>query len=237
MAKSKWQGNFLQFPIIDILHSSNRIFSTATCTAAVLRPFKWKVDPAALWEEKAGFSCSGKKEGPADFAGWNGHQVYLSFSSHLKFWCCNRNSVALIDKCIDQWSSKESPGVWTNSGSAEYCVCVLSAQSCLTLCDPMDCSPPRFFVHGIFQARTLGWVAISFSRGYSWPRGQTQASRTVGRFFTIWATWEAPTTEYYTARKRNGPLIHGTPWMSPKIIILNKGIQTNGVHIVKIHLW
>ena len=37
------------------------------------------------------------------------------------------------------------------------------AQSCLTLCDPMDCSPPGSSVHGIFQARTLEWVAISFS--------------------------------------------------------------------------
>ena len=41
------------------------------------------------------------------------------------------------------------------------------AQSCLTLCDPMDCSLPGFSVHGIFQARVLEWVAISFSRGSS----------------------------------------------------------------------
>ena len=38
------------------------------------------------------------------------------------------------------------------------------AQSCPTLCDPMVCSPPDSSVHGIFQARILGWVAISFSR-------------------------------------------------------------------------
>ena len=44
------------------------------------------------------------------------------------------------------------------------------AQSCLTLCDPMDCSPPGFSVHGILQARILEWVAISFSRGSSRPR-------------------------------------------------------------------
>ena len=40
-------------------------------------------------------------------------------------------------------------------------------QSCLTLCDPMDCSLPGSSVHGIFQARILEWVAISFSRGSS----------------------------------------------------------------------
>ena len=41
------------------------------------------------------------------------------------------------------------------------------AQSCLTLCDPVDCSLPGFSVHGIFQARVLEWVSISFSRGSS----------------------------------------------------------------------
>ena len=42
---------------------------------------------------------------------------------------------------------------------------VLVAQSCLTLCDPMDCSPPGSFVHEILQARILEWVAMPFSRG------------------------------------------------------------------------
>ena len=44
------------------------------------------------------------------------------------------------------------------------------AQSCPTLCDPMDCSPPGSSVHGIFQTRILEWVAISFSRGLPNPR-------------------------------------------------------------------
>ena len=44
---------------------------------------------------------------------------------------------------------------------------VLVAQSCPTLCDPMDCSPSSSSVHGILQARILEWVAISFSRGSS----------------------------------------------------------------------
>ena len=62
------------------------------------------------------------------------------------------------------------------------------AQSCLTLCDPMDCSPPGSSVHEIFQARVLEWVAISLSRGSSQPRDWTQVSCTVGRCFTVWAT-------------------------------------------------
>ena len=57
--------------------------------------------------------------------------------------------------------------------------------------DPMDCSLPGSSVPGISQARIREWVAISFSRGSSWPRDQTQVSRTVGRCFTIWATREA----------------------------------------------
>ena len=56
---------------------------------------------------------------------------------------------------------------------AIFGVCMLS---CLTLCDPMNCSPPRSSVHGILQARTLEWVAISFSRGSSQPRGWTRIS-------------------------------------------------------------
>ena len=43
------------------------------------------------------------------------------------------------------------------------CVCVLVTQSCSTLCDPMNCSPPGFSVYGILQARTLEWIAIPFS--------------------------------------------------------------------------
>ena len=65
------------------------------------------------------------------------------------------------------------------------------AQSCPTLCDPMDCSPPGSLVHGIFQAWILEWVAVSFSRGFSWPRDRTRASRIVSRRFTVWATREA----------------------------------------------
>ena len=46
-------------------------------------------------------------------------------------------------------------------------ICAKSLQSCLTLCDPMDYSPPGSSVHGILQARILEWVAIFFSRGSS----------------------------------------------------------------------
>ena len=65
------------------------------------------------------------------------------------------------------------------------------AQSCLTLCDPIDCNLLSSSTLGIFQAKMLEWVAISFSRGYSQPRDRMQVSCFfVGRCFTIWVTRE-----------------------------------------------
>ena len=71
--------------------------------------------------------------------------------------------------------------------SLAFKVKVLVARSRPTLFDPMNCSPPRSSVHGIFQARIMEWVAIPFSRGSSRPRDQTRVSCMTGRFFTIWA--------------------------------------------------
>ena len=64
----------------------------------------------------------------------------------------------------------------------------------------MDYNLPGSSVHGIFQARVLEWVAISFSRGSSWPRDQTQVSHVVGRRFTISATKEIQTTQNMVLR-------------------------------------
>ena len=60
------------------------------------------------------------------------------------------------------------------------------AQSCPTLCVPMD-----YTIHGILQARILEWVAFLFSRGSSQPRDQTKVSLIAGGFFTSWATRKA----------------------------------------------
>ena len=57
-----------------------------------------------------------------------------------------------------------------------FCMCAKSLQSCLTLCDPMDCSLPGSSVHGISQARILEWVAMPSSRGFSQPRDRTHLS-------------------------------------------------------------
>ena len=65
------------------------------------------------------------------------------------------------------------------------------AQLCLTLCFPVGRSLPGSSIQGIFQARVLEWVAISFSMGFSQPKDRTQVSRIPGRRFTVWASREA----------------------------------------------
>ena len=77
------------------------------------------------------------------------------------------------------------------------------AQSCLTLCNPVDCSLPGFSIHGIFQARILEWVTISFSRGSSRPRDRTWVSCIGGRHFNFWA--EEGTNRLPMSRPRPRP--------------------------------
>ena len=76
--------------------------------------------------------------------------------------------------------------VWVLQAADQDGICSV-AQSCLTLCNPLDCSPPGCSVHGMFQARILEWAAISYSRGSSQPRDQTcisYISCIAGTFFT-----------------------------------------------------
>ena len=72
-----------------------------------------------------------------------------------------------------------------------HMVILLVTQSCPTLCNPMDCSPPGSSVHGILQARILEWVAIPFPRVPSQPRDQTQCSCIAGGFLAIRTMREA----------------------------------------------
>ena len=67
---------------------------------------------------------------------------------------------------------------------------LLFSHSCLTLCDPTNCSPPGSSVHGISQARIPEWTAISFSRGSFQCKDLTRVFCIAGRFFTIWVTWK-----------------------------------------------
>ena len=98
---------------------------------------------------------------------------------------------------------------------------VLVAQLCLTLCNPVDCSPPGSPVHGILQGRIPEWVAIPFPRGSSQSRDWTFGFCIVGRFFTIWVTGKAQNGTLFSHKKEwkiatcsnmDGPRDHHTKW-------------------------
>ena len=87
-----------------------------------------------------------------------------------------------------------SSGARMTLHSCPVCVQAKSLQSCLTLCRPIDYSPPGSSIHGILQARILEWAVIPPSKGSSWPRDQTRSLLSpalAGRFFTTSTTWEA----------------------------------------------
>ena len=131
------------------------------------------------WQLRAKEGCSREGEGEPDEVrkpGWGPGRgfarQYKNFESYF------RTNVSHWEVCIKGWG---------------WCpfLCVLVTQSCLTLCDPADCSPPGPSVHGILQVRIPEWVAMPFSRGSSWPKDRTQVSCIASRFFTIWATRKA----------------------------------------------
>ena len=78
----------------------------------------------------------------------------------------------------------------------------------------MDCSLPGSTAHGIFQARILEWVAISFSRGSSWPKDQVHVSCIAGRFLTVLATPKVPVSSKWCRRLCRFPIFstHSCPW-------------------------
>ena len=89
---------------------------------------------------------------------------------------------------------EKSFSAYSNMTTCCMCACPV-AQSCPTLCDPMDCSPPRSSVHGISQARILERVALSYSRGSP----QIRDVSCTGRWIPYcWATWEAPMPPYFS---------------------------------------
>ena len=96
------------------------------------------------------------------------------------------------------------------------------AQSCPTLCDPVDCSPPCSSVHGILQARVLEWVAISFTRGSSWPRDRTQVSCIVSK--TLYRL--SHQGSIYDMKSLSHVRLFATPWTVAHHAPLSMG-QTN----------
>ena len=84
-------------------------------------------------------------------------------------------------------------------------------QLCPTLCNSMDCSLSGSSIHGIFQARVLEWIAISFSRGSSWPRNRTQVSHIADSYLTAWASREAVTSKTKSILRQESPVFAESP--------------------------
>ena len=104
-------------------------------------------------------------------------------SSWLRHWTC----ISCVS-CIGRWNLYHCT-TWEAPRSINVKHKLLSH---VWLYDPMNCSPPDSYVHGVLQTRILQWVANPFSRGSSQPRDQTWVSCIADRFFTIWATREVP---------------------------------------------
>ena len=104
-----------------------------------------------------------------------------------------------------------------------------SLQSCLTLCDPIDCSPPGSTVPGILQARTLEWVAISFSNAWKWKVKVKSLSRVQLLATSRTAAYQAPPSmgfsrqEYWSGLPLSSPAANmrrvQTDWL-PSLTIM-----------------
>ena len=122
----------------------------------------------------AGVGCHALLQGIFLTQGWN--------PGFLPLLCWQRGSLPLVPPGKPTY--KYIKDTWPSILDS---VRAQSLQQCLTLCNPMDCSPPGSSVHGILQGGTLEGVAIAFSGGSSQPRDQTHISRVsciAGGFFT-----------------------------------------------------
>ena len=158
---------------------------------------KWQSTPVLL---------PGKSHGQSNLVGyspWGRKELDTTEWLHFLGNCKLKQGDAIthllwVSEWVSEWASKVT-------------------QSCLTLCDPMGSSLPGSLVHGILQARILKWVAISFSKGSSQPRDQTQVSCIVDRRFTVWATGEVQATEG-TLYKFDTKFVKGLLWKKRTVI-------------------
>ena len=182
----------------------------------------WMEDPGRLqsmgslrvrhdWVTSLSLSCIGERNGsplqysclenPRDRGAWWA-AVYgvaqswtrlkrLSSSSSSNLGFLSRDKLICWKRKVELWFmySEVVTSLWKGKSAAAS---AKSLQSCLTLCDPIDGSPPGSPVPGILQARTLEWVAISFSNAWKWKMKVKSLSR-VQLLATPWtAAYQAP---------------------------------------------
>ena len=105
-----------------------------------------------------------------------------------------------------------------------FCAAAKSLQSCPTLCDPIDGSPPGSRVPGILQARTLEWVAISFSNAWKWKVKVKSFSR-VWLFATPWtAAYQAPSSMGFSRQEYWSGLPFPSPYL--QFFLFNSCLST-----------
>ena len=107
---------------------------------------------------------------------------------------CNCSTLEIYKSYTSSWSRTDvlqKRFCFVLAGSIVKMYFVIVAWSCLSLCNPMDCSSPGSSVHGILQARILEWVAMPSSRESSWPRDWIRVSCIGRQILYYWATWEA----------------------------------------------
>ena len=131
-------------------------------------------------------------------------------------------------------------GGFTIPAAAAAAAAAKSLQSCPTLCDPIDSSPPGSPVPGILQARTLEWVAISFSNTWKWKGKVKSLSRVQLLATPCTAAYQAPPSmgfsrqEYWSGVPLPSP--HHT-WIIAKPLFLKQGARTSlveqwiGIHL------
>ena len=117
--------------------------------------------------------------------------------------------------CLNMFSPNSS----TTTATAK------SLQSCPTLCDPIDCSPPSSPVPGVLQARTLEWVAISFSNAWKW-KVKVKLLSHVRPSVTPWtATFQAPPSMGFSRQEYWSGVPLPSPWLQSRVQ-LSKRLKT-----------
>ena len=146
----------------------------------------------------------------------NSSLLWIRYSSILRWilvWrSCNQKS----------HTPTSPPNQWPGSKGFTQAAAAKSLQSCLTVCEPVDSSPPGSPIPGILQARTLEWVAISFSNAWKW-KVKVKSLSCVQLFGTPWtAAHQAPLSmgfsrqEYWSRMPLPSPLL--------KLLSMNQGL-------------
>ena len=145
---------------------------------------------------------------------------FLGLQNHCRWW-------------LQPWN-KKTLAPWKKSYDQPATAAANSLQSCPTLCDPRDGSPPGSPVPGILQARTLEWVAISFSNAWKWKVKVKSLSR-VPLLATPWiAAYQAPPSMGFSRQKYWSGVSLPSPMTNLDSILKSREITLpTKVHLVK----